>query len=65
MGQDSSTQERQEPYRDTELEEVTAWAAGLEAMQGRMAERCTRPEPRPRTLAYLRGLLSPVERKHG
>ena len=65
MGQDSAAPERREPHADTELEEVTAWAAGLEAMPARIAERLTRPEPRQRTLAYLQGLLSPVERKTG
>jgi SRSO17 transposase len=65
MGQDSAAPERREPHADTELEEVTAWAAGLEAMHARIAERLTRPEPRQRTLAYLQGLLSPVERKNG
>ena len=65
MGQDSTGQERHEPHADTELEEITAWAAGLEAMHARMAERFPRPEPRQRALAYLQGLLSPIERKNG
>lgn len=34
-------------------------------MPARLAKRVTRPEPRHRVLADLRGLLSPVERKHG
>jgi SRSO17 transposase len=47
------------------LAEVAAWAAGCEAIQARMAPRLTRPEPRQRALAYLKGLLSPIERKNG
>jgi SRSO17 transposase len=50
---------------DTELGEVAAWAAGLEVMHARIAERCARPEPCQRALAYVKGLLSPLERKHG
>ncbi len=48
-----------------ELDEVAAWAAGLEAMHARITERFTRPEPRQRALAYVKALLSPVERKNG
>jgi SRSO17 transposase len=44
---------------------VGAWAAGLEAVHARVAPRFARAEPRQRVLAYLRGLLSPVERKNG
>jgi SRSO17 transposase len=44
---------------------VGAWAAGLEALHARVARRFARAEPRRRALAYLRGLLSPVERKNG
>jgi SRSO17 transposase len=65
MGQERTPQERREPHVDTEVEEVTAWAAGLEAMHARLARHFTRPEPRQRALAYLKGLLSPVERKNG
>jgi SRSO17 transposase len=42
-----------------------AWAADLEALHARIAPRFRRAEPRRRVLAYLRGLLSPVARKHG
>ena len=41
----------------TEIEEVRAWAAGLEALHARIAPRFARAEPRRRVLAYLRGLL--------
>ena len=50
---------------DTDLDEVAAWAAGLEAMHARIAGRFGRPEPQQRARAYLQGLLSPVERKNG
>src|ERR687884_1911696 len=45
--------------------EVRGWAGGLDAVLGRIAPRFARAEPRRRALAYLRGLLSPVERKNG
>ncbi len=45
--------------------EVAEWATGLAALHARIAGRFFRPEPRRRALAYLRGLLSPVERKNG
>jgi len=48
-----------------EVETVAAWADGLEAVHARVAPRFVRAEPRRRALAYLRGLLSPVERKNG
>src|SRR6266480_7458183 len=44
---------------------VEQWADGLEALHARVAPRFARAEPRRRALAYLRGLLSPVERKNG
>jgi hypothetical protein len=49
----------------TEIEEVRAWAAGLEALHARIAGRFARAEPRRRVLAYLRGLLGAVTRKNG
>ena len=48
----------------TEIEEVRAWAAGLDGLHARIAGRFTRAEPRRRALAYLRGLLGPVGRKN-
>jgi SRSO17 transposase len=44
---------------------VKNWAAGLEALADRLAPRFVRAEPRRRALAYLRGLLAPLERKNG
>jgi hypothetical protein len=48
-----------------DLEEVQAWAAGLDALHTRIAGRFARAEPRRRVLAYLRGLLGNVGRKNG
>ena len=48
-----------------ELSEVARWADGIEQVHECIAGRFRRPEPRRRALAYLRGLLSPVERKNG
>jgi SRSO17 transposase len=49
----------------TAIQEVQAWAAGLEALPARISPRFARAEPRRRVLAYLRGLLGPVGRKNG
>jgi len=43
-----------------EIEEVQAWAAGLDGLHARIAGRFARAEPRRRVLAYLRGLLGSV-----
>ena len=48
-----------------DIEEVQAWATGLEALHARIAGRFARAEPRRRALAYLRGLLGNVGRKNG
>src|SRR5215218_9073834 len=47
------------------LEEVAAWARGLGALHGYISRHFARPEPRRRAFQYLKGLLSPVERKNG
>src|SRR3954447_12027305 len=44
---------------------VADWAEGLEALHARVGRRFARAEPRRRALAYVRGLLSPGERKNG
>jgi SRSO17 transposase len=44
---------------------ATHWAAGLEEVAQRIGMRFSRSEPRQRAVAYLQGLLSPVERKNG
>src|ERR671938_1608224 len=41
------------------------WSWELEALAARIAPRFARAEPRRRALAYLRGLLAPLERKNG
>ena len=48
-----------------EVAEVARWAEGVERVHECIAGRFRRPEPRRRALDYLRGLLSPVERKNG
>lgn len=45
--------------------EVESWAAGLEQLHARIAPRFARSEQRGRALAYLKGLLSPLQRKNG
>src|SRR5215207_7436220 len=47
------------------VEEAERWAHGLEAVAERIRRRFPRSEPRERATAYLRGLISPVERKNG
>src|SRR5918998_5497560 len=41
------------------------WTRELDALAARIAPRFGRAEPRRRALAYLHGLLSPLERKNG
>ena len=48
-----------------EVLEVARWARGIEGVHGCIAGRFYRSEPRWRALEYLKGLLSPVERKNG
>jgi SRSO17 transposase len=48
-----------------DIQEVQAWAAGLNILHARIAGRFARAEPRRRALAYLRGLLGNVTRKNG
>src|SRR5689334_6481546 len=45
--------------------DAARWAQGLDAVVERPGARFGRVEPRRRALAYLRGLLSPIERKNG
>ena len=44
---------------------MARWAKGIEGVHGCIAGRFHRWEPRRRALDYLKGLLSPVERKNG
>jgi SRSO17 transposase len=49
----------------TDVNEAEGWARGLDGLAARLAPRFGRVEARRRLLAYLRGLLAPVERKNG
>ena len=53
-------------YVTTEVDvaEVEEWAAGLAEVHARIAPRFARAEPRERVLAYVRGLLAPLEKKN-
>ena len=48
-----------------EVEEVARWTDGIERIHECITGRFCRPQPRRRALDYLRGLMSPVERKNG
>lgn len=50
---------------DLALETVQAWALWLTEVERRLMPHFTRREARHRAWAYIRGLLSPVERKNG
>ena len=45
--------------------DVWRWGKELERLHARIAPRFVRPEPRRRALAYLKGIVSSVERKNG
>lgn len=49
----------------TAIEEAEAWAKGLLEIADRISIHFPRSEPRQRALAYLKGLISPIERKNG
>ena len=49
----------------TTTTEAKQWAAGLSSLGQRIGVRFARAQPRRRALAYLQGLLSPLERKNG
>ncbi|EFH85321.1 transposase [Ktedonobacter racemifer DSM 44963] len=44
---------------------VWRWGQELERLHARIASRFVRPEPRRRALAFLKGIVSSVERKNG
>jgi SRSO17 transposase len=59
---------RQEQGRypgDVNLETVRTWTLWQTEVERRMGAQCARREIRWRAWAYIRGLLSPVERKNG
>jgi SRSO17 transposase len=49
----------------TTFVDVWKWGQELERLHARIAARFARPEPRRRALAYLKGIVSSVERKNG
>jgi SRSO17 transposase len=49
----------------TTFVEVWKWGQELERLHARIAPRFVRTEPRRRALAYLKGIVSSVERKNG
>jgi SRSO17 transposase len=51
--------------RMSKNQDVAFWAEGLSSLCDRLALRFGRSEPRRRLHAYLRGLLSPLDRKNG
>src|SRR5687768_2932530 len=53
------------PPPDPDVPTVHGWAADLGAPAGRLGRHFARAEPRRWALAYLHGLLSPLERKNG
>src|SRR5215470_11335802 len=48
----------------TTFVDVWRWGQELERLHARIAPRFARPEPRRRALAYLKGIVSAVERKN-
>ncbi len=50
---------------DVTLETVQAWALWQTDVERRLRPHCTRREAQHRVAAYLRGLLSPIERNNG
>jgi SRSO17 transposase len=57
-------QQDQEPNIVSTKAQASAWAEELDAMFAFIQQRFPRDEPRQHALAYLKGLLSPVERKN-
>jgi SRSO17 transposase len=51
-------------HTESAVAEAERWAQELEALAGRIKGRFPRAAPRQRATAYLRGLLSPAERKN-
>jgi SRSO17 transposase len=49
---------------EVNVAEVEAWASGLAELHARIGPRFARSEPRERVLAYVRGLLAPLEKKN-
>jgi SRSO17 transposase len=49
----------------TTFVDVWKWGQELERLHARIAPRFVRPEPRRRALAFLKGIVSSIERKNG
>ncbi|WP_398912445.1 MULTISPECIES: transposase [unclassified Streptomyces] len=49
---------------DLDVGDVWRWVAGLEEVHERFVHRFQRAEPRESALAYMRGLVSSLERKN-
>jgi SRSO17 transposase len=62
MAQDGGTEAPGEG--ELRVEEIERWADGLQRLVARIGSHFARIEARERALAYLKGLLSPVERKN-
>ncbi|MGM9333837.1 IS701 family transposase [Streptomyces murinus] len=48
-----------------DLDDVRLWARELDAVHERFVHRFSRSEPRESALAYMRGLIAPLQRKNG
>ena len=58
-------QELQPRPPEVDLETVRAWALWQTEVERRLSPRFARRDARRQAWAYLRGLLSPIERKNG
>ena len=65
MAQQIQVGEEDHDRESVDLEDINAWATGLEAIHARISHRFARSEPRGRAFTYLKGLLGNVERKNG
>jgi hypothetical protein len=68
MGKEKEVKQRQHitPVgAQTTFVEVWKWGQELERLHACIAPCFARPEPRRRTLAYLKGIVSTIERKNG
>ncbi|MFG3518330.1 IS701 family transposase [Streptomyces bobili] len=48
-----------------DLADVRVWASEPDVVHGRFVHRFSRSEPRESALAYMRGLIAPLQRKNG
>lgn len=48
-----------------DLADARLWASELDAVHERFVHRFPRSEPRESALAYMRGLIAPLQRKNG